>query len=285
MCISVNKYNQNSMEWRKMKSEDLIAICEVLANNLSHSQINKLLGECAIKNMGQETKKTDFGYIPGDNKKNKLLKSFRKVDDQYVYIFIQKVVDPVLYTDMTKRGKYNELVEALNRILLFDGKEINSQGKIIVSQKVTTLREVDIRVNNLKKQFYGRKIHPEVAKYCDHELLKKDYYEAVFEATKGLAERVRAITGLTTDGTELFQIAFSTKDPYIFFNSLKTKSELNEHNGLNELLCAIFHLVRNPQAHTPKMNWTVDEDKALDILSLISFAHKYLDLCNKMPGK
>lgn len=268
-----------------MKDEYLIALCEVLANNLTHSQINKMLCECAIKNMGQETKTTNYGYIPGDKKKDKLLKSFRMVDDKYVYIFIQKVVDPVLYTDMTKREGYDELVEALNKILLFDGKEINSQGKIVVSSKATTLREVDIRVNNLKKQLYERKIHSEVTKYCNNELLKKDYFEAVFEAAKGLAERVRTITGLTTDGTELFQTAFKQKDPYLFFNSIKTKSEANEHNGLNELLCAIFHLVRNPQAHTPKINWPVEEDKALDILTIISFAHKYLDLCNKMPGK
>ena len=38
-------------------------------------------------------------------------------------------------------------------------------------------------------------------------------------------------------------------------------------------------------AHTPKINWKVDEDKALDILTVISFAHKYLDECHKMPGK
>ena len=66
---------------------------------------------------------------------------------------------------------------------------------------------------------------------------------------------------------------------------MKSPSEKNEHNGLKELLNAIFHLVRNPQAHTPKINWIIEEDKAMDILTLISFAHKYLDLCNKMPGK
>ncbi|MFW6270042.1 MAG: TIGR02391 family protein [Bacillota bacterium] len=52
-----------------------------------------------------------------------------------------------------------------------------------------------------------------------------------------------------------------------------------------ELLESIFHLVRNPAAHTLKINWQIDETKALDILTLISFAHKYLDKCNKMPGK
>lgn len=48
---------------------------------------------------------------------------------------------------------------------------------------------------------------------------------------------------------------------------------------------AIFHLIRNPAAHTPKINWEIEEAKALDVLTLISFAHKYLDECHKMPGK
>lgn len=70
-----------------------------------------------------------------------------------------------------------------------------------------------------------------------------------------------------------------------FFNSMKTDSKISEFIGLKELIEAIFHLVRNPAAHTPKINWKVDEDKALDILTVISFAHKYLDECHKMPGK
>ncbi len=98
-------------------------------------------------------------------------------------------------------------------------------------------------------------------------------------------QRVRQMSGLTTDGGTLFQTAFSKNDPYLFFNSMQTDSEKSEFTGLKELLESIFHLVRNPAAHTPKVNWKVDEAKALDILTLISFAHKYLDECHKIPGK
>ena len=66
---------------------------------------------------------------------------------------------------------------------------------------------------------------------------------------------------------------------------MQTESEKSEIIGLKELMEAIFHLVRNPAVHTPKINWKVDEAKALDVLTLISFAHKYLDECHKMPGK
>ena len=66
---------------------------------------------------------------------------------------------------------------------------------------------------------------------------------------------------------------------------MQTDSEKSEFTGVKELLESIFHLVRNPAAHTPKINWKVDEAKTLDILTLISFAHKYLDECHKIPGK
>lgn len=128
-------------------------------------------------------------------------------------------------------------------------------------------------------------IHSEVKKYCIVDYLRKDYFNAVFEAAKGLAERVRNITGLKKDGGKLFEEAFSTNDPFLFFNTLSTDSERSEFIGLKELLCAIFHLARNPEAHTPKINWKIDETKALDVLTLISFAHKYLDECHKMPNK
>ena len=80
------------------------------------------------------------------------------------------------------------------------------------------------------------------------------------------------------------------KEILIFFSIqceqiVRTDSEKSEFTGVKELLEAIFHLVRNPTAHTPKINWKVDETKALDILTLISFAHKYLDECHRMPNK
>ena len=71
----------------------------------------------------------------------------------------------------------------------------------------------------------------------------------------------------------------------MFFNRMQSDSEKSEFTGLKELLESIFHLVRNPAAHTPKINWRMDETMALDVLTLISFAQKYLDECHKVPGK
>lgn len=247
-----------------------------------------MIEQCQIPVMDDGKSSNGLTYTVGLNKRDWLYKCFANEINSHksferVFIFIEKALNPVSYTSEESRQKYHFLFEETNKVLLLIGLNISNEGNLTEVAQAKTLEEVDRRVNNLRRQLYNRAIHHEVKKYCIRDYLRKDYYDAEFEAAKGLAERVREITGLTTDGSALFQKAFAKNDPYIFLNSLKTESEINEFLGLKELLESIFHLVRNPAAHTPKINWKIDEIKALDILTLISFAHKYLDECHKVP--
>ena len=110
-------------------------------------------------------------------------------------------------------------------------------------------------------------------------LLAQDYFHAVHEAAKSLCDRVRMMSGLPLDGTELFQTAFSVSNPYIAFNSLRTSSERNQQNGLKEMLCGVIHMIRNVTAHELRIHWNVNEKDAIDILTQISYLHKLLDAC------
>lgn len=278
---------------KAIDEQQLKAVCDVLGEtNLGYTktELTRLLEQSNIQIMSDGKSNNGYIYQMGLNKKDWLYNCLANEINIHhslsqVYVFLEKALNPVAFTDETKRSKYEFLLEGVNKALLMAGLEMSKEGKLVEVVQAKTLDEVDRRVNSLKKQLYNRSIHSEVQRYCIKDYLRKDYYDAVFEAAKGLAERVRQITGLTTDGGTLFQTAFSKNDPYLFFNGLQTDSEKSEFTGLKELLEAIFHLVRNPAAHTPKVNWKVDEAKALDILTLISFAHKYLDQCHKMPGK
>lgn len=273
--------------------QQLKAVCDVLGETnrgYTKTELTRLLRQSGIELVSDGRKSNGYTYQLGLNKRDWLSNCLaNEVNKNHslmrIYMFIEKALNPVAFTSEENRAKYEYLFEGTNKALLLAGMEVTKEGKLVEVVQAKTLDEVDRRVNSLKRELYNRSIHSEVQKYCIEDYLRKDYYDAVFEAAKGLAERVRQITGLTTDGGTLFQTAFSKNDPYIFFSGLQTDSEKSEFTGLKELLEAIFHLVRNPAAHTPKVNWKVDEAKALDILTLISFAHKYLDQCHKMPGK
>lgn len=276
-----------------LDEQQLKAVCDVLAetdSGYTKTQLTRLLQQSGIEVVSDGRSGTAYGYTFGLNKRDWLYNCLAtEINKNHslskVYLFLERTLNPVAFTDEKNREKYNYLLEGTNKALLLAGLEITKEGKLIEVVQAKTLDEVDRRVNSLQRQLYIRAIHNEVQKYCIKDYLQRDYYDAVFEAAKGLAERVRTISGLTTDGGTLFQTAFSKNDPYLFFNSMQTDSEKSEFTGLKELMEAIFHLVRNPAAHTPKINWKVDKAKALDVLTLISFAHKYLDECHKMPGK
>lgn len=278
---------------RSLDQQQLKALCGVVAHTsqgLTKSELTVLLGQCGICAVDDGSSRSQWGYTIGLNKRDWLYICLAtEINNSHslskVFSFLQAALNPARYTSVDSRQQYRYLLEETNKILLFAGLLIDQSGRLKEVSQAHTLTEVDQRVNRLKKALYDRAIHSEVQKYCIEDYLRADYYDAVFEAAKGLAERVRQISGLTMDGGALFQTAFSQNKPYIFFNAMKTESERSEFIGLKELLEAIFHLVRNPAAHTPKVNWKTDETKALDILTLISFAHKYLDECHRIPGK
>ena len=266
----------------------LKSLCELLADINTHTEIDNYLAQSGIKNEGVPTKTVGVFTQYGSNKKDKLYNSFvgennKSHNHAKIYNYIERVAAPALYVGQPEAHK--NLVECINKVLLFSGLSLNQSGKMAVVPKADTLDEVERRINSINPELYKRKIHSEVTKYCNKDLLVKDYFDAVFEAAKGMAERVRQITGLTSDGSDLFQTAFAKKDPYVYLNAQKTETDWNEHNGLREMMEAVFHMVRNPAAHTPKINWKVEEDKALDVLTIISFIHKYLEITDKIPGK
>lgn len=196
--------------------------------------------------------------------------------------FVEDVLNPVHYTD-DKTG-YQQLVEKVNKVLMLYGCEINTQGRIAPVAKAESLDEVERRTSELRVEFAKRAIHDRVVHFCREDLLKEDFRTAVLEAAKGLADRIREMTGSGLDGAKLFEEALKKNDPMLYLNDLSDESKINEQNGFKELLCSIFHLVRNPMAHQPKVKWDMQRNEALDVFVLISLAHKYLDECIVNPA-
>ncbi len=112
--------------------------------------------------------------------------------------------------------------------------------------------------------------------------MQENDLHTVFEATKGLAQRIRDRSGGDGDGSALVDSAFSIKNTRLAFNTLSTETEKSEHRGFAMLHKGCFASVRNPLAHEPKILWE-GEDDAADYLTLVSLLHRKLDQCVAEP--
>ena len=166
----------------------------------------------------------------------------------------------------------------LNVFLAFSGLEFGTDGLFRQREAARTLDEAERRVQTIRVKFQSRRLHPEVLKYCKTELMQNNYFHAVFEATKGLAQRIRDMVGIQADGAALVDRVFSIERPMLTMNTLQTETEQVRHKGFATLLKGCFGAVRNPLAHEPKILWE-GEDDAADYLSLISLLHRKLDDC------
>ena len=124
-------------------------------------------------------------------------------------------MSPTRYLD--NQDKFSHFKYELNKILSFEGLCVGEDGKLQRTKKATTINEAEARASKLREILLSRKVHPDILKYCKAELLVDNYFHAVFEATKSVAEKIRLKTGLTSDGSNLVDEAFSFKNnvPYL----------------------------------------------------------------------
>lgn len=188
--------------------------------------------------------------------------------------FVEAVADPVRYNDCEL---YKEHVKNLNSTLLYMGYEIGLDGKIVISEKATTIDEVEERLSVLTEHVKSRKIHPYVLKYCSREYLVKDYFHATFEAVKGLYDRIRELSHVNADGNSLIEQVFSSKEPKLVINKMTTPSDINEFEGFKHLLLFLHKSVRNVEAHDPRLGNDQGLEWCLDIFTCLSIAERYLD--------
>jgi uncharacterized protein (TIGR02391 family) len=123
-----------------------------------------------------------------------------------------------------------------------------------------------------------------VLRFCRQELLADNYFHAVLEAVKSVADKLRARTGLTDDGAALVDRALTGDPPMLAINPLKTESEKNEQRGFANLLRGTFGMFRNTTAHEARINWPMTKEDAEDLFSLVSLIHRRLDAAH-MPRR
>lgn len=189
---------------------------------------------------------------------------------------ISEVMQPVRFDDAQhfQTGR-----ASVNRKLLLYGYEVREDGRVGHAKRAETVADAQQRADALGSELRQRNVHPLVLAFCRKELLEENYFHAVLEATKSVADRIRELTGLTKDGAALIDEATSLKkgQPTLAFNELKTEWEESEHTGLAMIAKGLLAMARNPTAHAPKVKWAVELSDALDVLTIASLLHRRLD--------
>lgn len=254
------------------ESSQLEAVCKVLAdtvNGLKGEEIGHILADMNLldPDVGNTKWKRLFNALA--------LAQNTHLVGNHLIMFINRAMSPARYVSAPELFRWRQ--DGLNVALAFAGYAIRDDGKVIRTTAEITVDGARARASRLRSRLEANGTHAEVFRYCRAELLQENYFHAVLEAAKGLAERIRTLSGLTTDGAELVNEALSTKKPIIALNHLKSETDLSEQKGVANLLVGLFGAVRNPTAHTPKVSWPMPEQDAMDIFALVSYVHRKLD--------
>lgn len=255
----------------------LEAACKVLAdtnNGLKGDEIGHILADMRMPD-------PDAGFTKWKRLFNALAhaQNTHQVGNHLI-MFINRAMAPARYISTPELFEWRR--DGLNVALAFAGYAVGDEGKVVHTTPETTLSGARARAGRLRSLLEARSTHPEVFRYCRAELLQENYFHAVLEAVKGIAERIRQLSGLGNDGAELVNQVFSIKAPILALNSLQSETEISEQKGIANLLVGVFGAIRNPTAHAPKVMWAMPEQDAIDIFALLSFVHRKLDNATKV---
>ena len=209
------------------------------------------------------------------------LKSQATNSSNQILAFIKSYLAPTRFVG--ERDRFEAHRSELNAILILHGLEYGKDGEFRRITQAKNLDEAEIRAKSIRDKLAPRNTHHEVYKYCQAELMQENHFHAVFEACKGLFQRIRDLSGIEADGSKLIDSVFSVDNTCLAFNTLQTETEQSEHKGFAQLLKGCAAAIRNPLAHGPKILWQGEIDAA-DYLTLISMLHRKLDQCVKVPN-
>lgn len=241
---------EREMKTPSFNEANLEQTCNVLGDTgsgLTGSEIGRYLRECGIADPN-----------PAMTKRIRLFDALGELQRSdgcanNICVFIQRVMNPVLHVQSPDYFKKKQA--ELNRVLSFEELRLTDEGKLESCKQARTISDAEAAAGQLRRKLIERGVHPDVLTFCRAELVEGNYFHAVLEASKSVAQKIRDKTGLVGDGAELVDEAFGIGKkayPVLAFNALTTDSEQSEHKGLMNLMKGFFGTFRNPTAHAPR---------------------------------
>lgn len=250
---------------------------------MTNKEISELLAAARVPD--PTPRPTKYTYV-AINKRDRLFNALvaKQRSDRCgnaVLAFVRKALAPVRFHGSA--AAFETLREEVNIPLAFAGFYVNDGGQIVRKAKAETLSQARQRAMRLRSQLVERGAHPRLLRFCVDEIEDENYFHAVLEASKSLAEEIRQRTGRTEDGVKLIDVVFEkgqSGHPILALSAMSTDTERSRQRGLADALRGVFGSLRNPAAHEPKITSKLTEQDAVDELCHMSYLHRRLDECH-----
>lgn len=118
-------------------------------------------------------------------------------------------------------------------------------------------------------------LHPLIRQASDRYIESNHMGAAILEAFKAINIRVKELTGLDADGTDLMGKAFGTTTPRLLLADQETQTGRDIQSGFQHLFRGAVTGIRNPNAH--ELFRPLDDNEALEQLSFASLLMHRLD--------
>lgn len=262
----------------------LTMLCDVIGtdNLLNDPELKLLLKACDIDDVSPaiSRRRRLFNALFAQQEKDR--------DADTVSDFLQKTMYHIKHTRGQKA--FENCCHELNSVLAYIGYYMNEEGHLAKSdpnQVASLSSQVQERIQVLRKAFNDRNMHADVLGILRPDLLTdSNYFRAVQEAAHVLLVKVKQKAGLASEGPEIAEQAFAMGwhgYPVLAFNGLRTEAEVAEQYGLLCLMKGLFCLFQDEHTRVYRPAWTITEQEAIDILSLISFLNNKVEASVRTP--
>ncbi len=255
------------MDLELFKLSALEALAKIIGDRYTGTEISEFFRKVGFPNIVHDGgTKWRFVYASLENLQNQKYGSINIVNA------IQQLCDPQEYFSIP--DQHAAICRQVTQILSFSELMVGEDGKVRkLGEKATSLSKP---IPENAKIFDGRQFHPTIICHARKLFVEGNYFHAIFECCKVYDKEVQNRSRMSGYGSRLMEEALSLSGT-LKLNTQRNRTEVNEQEGVMHLSVGLMRAIRNPQAHEPALDWPIDREEALDLLSFLNFLFRKID--------
>jgi len=190
-----------------------------------------------------------------------------------------------------RRGEeaFQKFKDKMCEVLTFAGYQMDSDGNLVTQdagRMFYASADAERRAQSLNQAVKARRLHPDLLIAVRPEYMSESgYFRVLLEADRLLLEKLKARSGVGADGPAVAEqaLAFPWQGvPVLTINAFATEIDRAEQFSFMCMLKALFLMFQDEATGNFRTPWKMSLEDALDLLALISFFHRKIDLARRL---